>query len=220
MNEDSLFPTFCHIGEYDEAGYRMLHRMLAMSQPLILWAPTIPQLGRDRPGHDSNDICDRPNRCAVDRRIHHGSSPSCHGTVPRARLHLGFFHRPAMAVPIHIRLTGNETGAGLPAWVAERSVNYASMPGEQIGNDNPRRCPSSRGAHHKFVKRAVPSQQSPARQLRNKADHPTRLRLARMSLRAAGKLHASLRGVLTCPVARCRASWDDVDAGPWRTMGA
>ena len=38
MTESGLFPTFCHIGEYDEAGYRMLHRMLAMSQPLILWA--------------------------------------------------------------------------------------------------------------------------------------------------------------------------------------
>jgi hypothetical protein len=37
MTEGSLFPTFCHIGEYDLSGYRMLHRMLAMSQPLILW---------------------------------------------------------------------------------------------------------------------------------------------------------------------------------------
>jgi hypothetical protein len=48
MTEGSLFPTFCHIGEYDEAGYRMLHRMLAMSQPLILWAPTSPQLEHEQ----------------------------------------------------------------------------------------------------------------------------------------------------------------------------
>jgi hypothetical protein len=44
MTEDILFPTFCHIGEYDEYGYQILHRMLAVSQPLILWAPTSPQL--------------------------------------------------------------------------------------------------------------------------------------------------------------------------------
>jgi hypothetical protein len=43
----SVFPTFCHIGEYDEYGYQMLHRMLAMSQPLNLWAPTSPQLARE-----------------------------------------------------------------------------------------------------------------------------------------------------------------------------
>lgn len=48
MTEGSLFATFCHIGEYDEAGYRMLHRMLAMSQPLILWAPTSPQLEHEQ----------------------------------------------------------------------------------------------------------------------------------------------------------------------------
>ena len=40
MTTDAAFPTFCHISEYNEAGYRLLHRMLAMSQPLILWAPT------------------------------------------------------------------------------------------------------------------------------------------------------------------------------------
>lgn len=40
MTESSLFPTFCHIGEYDDYGYQVLHRMLAVSQPLILWAPT------------------------------------------------------------------------------------------------------------------------------------------------------------------------------------
>jgi hypothetical protein len=48
MTEGSLFPTFCHIGEYDKSGYRMLHRMLAMSQPLILWAPTSPQLEHEQ----------------------------------------------------------------------------------------------------------------------------------------------------------------------------
>lgn len=44
MAEDSLFPTFCHIGEYNDYGYQVLHRMLAVSQPLILWAPTSPLL--------------------------------------------------------------------------------------------------------------------------------------------------------------------------------
>ena len=44
MTEEALFPTFCHIGEYDEYGYQILHRMLAISQPLILWAPTSPLL--------------------------------------------------------------------------------------------------------------------------------------------------------------------------------
>ena len=34
------FPTFCHIGEYGEYGYKSLHRMIAVSQPLNLWAPT------------------------------------------------------------------------------------------------------------------------------------------------------------------------------------
>ena len=46
MTEEILFPTFCHIGEYDEYGYQILHRMLAVSQPLILWAPTSPLLER------------------------------------------------------------------------------------------------------------------------------------------------------------------------------
>jgi hypothetical protein len=44
MTEGRTFPTFCHIGEYDKDGYEKLHRMLAMSQPLILWAPTSSQL--------------------------------------------------------------------------------------------------------------------------------------------------------------------------------
>jgi hypothetical protein len=32
--------TFCHISEYDEAGYRRLHRMILASDPLVLWAPS------------------------------------------------------------------------------------------------------------------------------------------------------------------------------------
>lgn len=44
MTQEVLFPTFCHIGEYDEYGYQILHRMLAVSAPLILWAPTSPLL--------------------------------------------------------------------------------------------------------------------------------------------------------------------------------
>jgi hypothetical protein len=37
---DPAFPTFCHISEYGEAGYRNLHRLLAFSAPLNLWAPS------------------------------------------------------------------------------------------------------------------------------------------------------------------------------------
>jgi hypothetical protein len=40
MTESATFPTFCHISEYNESGYEILHRMMAMSQPLILWGPT------------------------------------------------------------------------------------------------------------------------------------------------------------------------------------
>jgi hypothetical protein len=36
----SEFRTFCHISEYGEAGYRHLHRMIASSSPLVLWAPS------------------------------------------------------------------------------------------------------------------------------------------------------------------------------------
>ncbi|GHG38657.1 MULTISPECIES: hypothetical protein [Amycolatopsis] len=36
----SGFRTFCHIGEYGEAGYRNLHRMVVSSDPLVLWAPS------------------------------------------------------------------------------------------------------------------------------------------------------------------------------------
>lgn len=37
---DAEFATFCHISEYGEAGYRNLHRLLAFSAPLNLWAPS------------------------------------------------------------------------------------------------------------------------------------------------------------------------------------
>jgi hypothetical protein len=40
VNAADAFPTFCHISEYGEAGYQALHRMLAISQPLNLWAPS------------------------------------------------------------------------------------------------------------------------------------------------------------------------------------
>ncbi len=34
------FRTFCHLSEYGEEGYAQLHRMLAASAPLVLWAPS------------------------------------------------------------------------------------------------------------------------------------------------------------------------------------
>lgn len=37
---DSLLPTFCHISDFGEYGYRRLHRMIAISRPLILWSPS------------------------------------------------------------------------------------------------------------------------------------------------------------------------------------
>lgn len=37
---DQKLRTFCHISEYDEAGYRQLHRLIAASDPLVLWAPS------------------------------------------------------------------------------------------------------------------------------------------------------------------------------------
>jgi hypothetical protein len=40
LNAANVFPIFCHISEYREAGYQALHRMLAISQPLNLWAPS------------------------------------------------------------------------------------------------------------------------------------------------------------------------------------
>lgn len=35
-----VFQTFCHINEYDEDGFANLHRMIATSEPLVLWAPS------------------------------------------------------------------------------------------------------------------------------------------------------------------------------------
>ncbi|GAA4954135.1 hypothetical protein [Actinoplanes utahensis] len=35
-----MFRTFCHISEYGEAGYANLHRLVAGSRPLVLWAPS------------------------------------------------------------------------------------------------------------------------------------------------------------------------------------
>lgn len=41
MNEAvDVFRTFCHISEYGEPGYANLHRMIATSSPLVLWAPS------------------------------------------------------------------------------------------------------------------------------------------------------------------------------------
>jgi hypothetical protein len=36
----TIFPTFCHISELGTLGYSNLHRMLAVSRPLNLWAPS------------------------------------------------------------------------------------------------------------------------------------------------------------------------------------
>ena len=36
----TVFPTFCHISELGTPGYSNLHRMLAISSPLNLWAPS------------------------------------------------------------------------------------------------------------------------------------------------------------------------------------
>jgi hypothetical protein len=35
-----VFQTFCHINEYEDAGFANLHRMIATSEPLVLWAPS------------------------------------------------------------------------------------------------------------------------------------------------------------------------------------
>ena len=40
MDESDLFRTFCHISDYDEAGYANLHRLVATSCPLVLWSPS------------------------------------------------------------------------------------------------------------------------------------------------------------------------------------
>jgi hypothetical protein len=35
-----IFQTFCHINEYGEDGFANLHRMIATSEPLVLWGPS------------------------------------------------------------------------------------------------------------------------------------------------------------------------------------
>lgn len=40
MDDSDLFRTFCHISDYGEAGYANLHRLIATSSPLVLWAPS------------------------------------------------------------------------------------------------------------------------------------------------------------------------------------
>lgn len=37
---EDVFRTFCHISEYGPDGYANLHRLLAASSPLVLWAPS------------------------------------------------------------------------------------------------------------------------------------------------------------------------------------
>lgn len=36
----AIFRTFCHINDYEEDGFANLHRMIAASEPLVLWAPS------------------------------------------------------------------------------------------------------------------------------------------------------------------------------------
>jgi len=37
---ERLFPTFCHLSEYGEQSFTNLHRLLAISSPLVVWAPS------------------------------------------------------------------------------------------------------------------------------------------------------------------------------------
>jgi hypothetical protein len=46
--DEETFRSFCHINEYGEKGYRHLHRMIAASSPLVLWAPSSVLLYDDR----------------------------------------------------------------------------------------------------------------------------------------------------------------------------
>ena len=41
-----IWRTFCHINEYDDWGYRNLRRMIAASDPLVIWAPSSQLLGK------------------------------------------------------------------------------------------------------------------------------------------------------------------------------
>ncbi len=40
MNLPPTFSTFCHISDHGQAGYADLRRMMSISQPLHLWAPS------------------------------------------------------------------------------------------------------------------------------------------------------------------------------------
>jgi hypothetical protein len=40
VGHDRTLPTFCHISELGELGYQNLRRMIALSSPLYLWAPS------------------------------------------------------------------------------------------------------------------------------------------------------------------------------------
>lgn len=48
MSEPGTFPTFCHISQYGQLGYENLHRMLAVSSPLNIWAPSSVELASGR----------------------------------------------------------------------------------------------------------------------------------------------------------------------------
>jgi hypothetical protein len=39
-DESMIFPTFFHINDYDAAGYAALPRLIAISYPLVIWAPS------------------------------------------------------------------------------------------------------------------------------------------------------------------------------------
>ncbi|WP_448625827.1 hypothetical protein [Geodermatophilus sp. URMC 64] len=56
------FRTFCHVSEYGVEGYANLHRMIAVSSPLVLWAPSSAFLAQPScrvPPHDFLDYVDR-----------------------------------------------------------------------------------------------------------------------------------------------------------------
>ena len=53
---DGAFPTFCHIGQYGDAGYRALPRLLAMSKPLNLWAPVAAKIANAGPRVTKDDF--------------------------------------------------------------------------------------------------------------------------------------------------------------------
>ncbi len=50
-----IFPTFFHINDYDEAGYAILPRLIAISYPLVLWAPSGQLL--EKCYHDKENAC-------------------------------------------------------------------------------------------------------------------------------------------------------------------